>query len=289
MEKDIVPALLELIESEFDKKTFNSEVLKKAVQALRDKKATYQDANSFAIEIGEILSQVLNTHITFETLPDGRMYYNIADRIMNSTMKKNYELITGYTIDVQTELNQAAGFGLKGQKPKLNKSRIDGIIERLSTAEDFEDIKWIIDEPIKNFSQSIVDDMVRTNAEFQAKSGLNPKIVRKPDRNPCDWCKGLVGEYDYNEVSDQGNDVFRRHDYCRCTVTFEPRRGNSTTVHSGTRGSRKYVQDKYGGYELSKKARVKRAQEMAATEKARRDAARKKRIETWERKNASTK
>jgi hypothetical protein len=284
MEKDIVPALLELIESEFDDKAYNNTVLKKAIQALSDKKATYEDANEFAIEIGEILAQVLNTHITVETLPNGQIYFNIADRIMNSTMQRNYDLITGYAIDVQTELNYSAGLKLKGKKSALNQSRIDGIVERLSTAEEFEEIKWILDEPIKNFSQSIVDDMVRTNAEFQAKAGLDPKIVRRPDRDPCDWCKNLVGEYDYNEVSDQGNDVFRRHDYCRCTVTFEPRRGNSTSVHSGTGGSRKYVKDKYGGYELSKKARIKRSQEMAKTEKARRDAARKKRIDTWARK-----
>jgi len=32
MEKDIVPALLELIEQEFDEKTYNSNVLKKAIQ-----------------------------------------------------------------------------------------------------------------------------------------------------------------------------------------------------------------------------------------------------------------
>jgi hypothetical protein len=286
MVKDIVPELLELIEKEFDEKTYNSEALKKAIQALNDKKATYKDAHEFAIEVGEILSEVLNKNITAEILPDGRMYFNIANRILNPTMAKNHELISSYAADVQTTLNRNAGLKIKGQKAELNQDRIDGIIERISSEDNFDDIKWILDEPIVNFSLSIVDDMVRTNAEFQAKAGLGPKVIRKPDSKPCDWCKGLVGEYDYNEVSDQGNDVFRRHDYCRCTVTFEPRRGNSVIVHSGTRGSRKYVQDKYGGYELSKKARIKRAQEMAKTEKARRDAARKKRIETWARKNA---
>lgn len=289
MEKDIVPELLELINSDFDEKTFNSKALKKAILALNDKKATYKDANEFAIEIGGILTEVLNTHITVETLPNGQMYFNIADRVLNSTMKKNFELISGYAVDVQSELNRTAGLKLKSQLPKINQSRIDGIVERLSTAEEFEEIKWILDEPIKNYSQSIVDDMVRTNAEFQAKAGLGPKIIRKPDSNPCNWCKGLVGEYDYNEVSDQGNDVFRRHDYCRCVVIFEPRKGNSTTVHSGTGDNRRYVQDKYGGYELSKKARIKRAEEMAKTEKARRDAARKKRIDTWARKKSLTK
>lgn len=280
MEKDIVPGLLELIEKGFDEKTYNSEVLKKSIQALKDKKATYKDANEFAIEVGEILTEVLNTHITVDVLPNGQMYFNIADRVMNATLKKNFDLITNYVVDVQTELNHNAGISLKGVKPELNQDRIDGIVERLST-EEFENIKWILDEPIVNFSQSIIDDAVRTNSEFQANAGLDPKIIRKPDRNPCDWCKNLVGEYDYHEVSKQGSDVFRRHDYCRCVVINEPRKGNSFTVHSGTEGKRRYVQDQYGGYELTKEERIKQAQERAKTQRARREAARKKRIETW--------
>ena len=227
MEKDIVPALLELIESEFDNRTYNSEVLKKAIQALRDKKATYKDANEFAIEIGEILSDVLNTRITLETLPDGKMYFNIADRIMNSTMQKNFDLITGYAIDVQTELNYSAGLKLKGQKPKLNQSRIDGIVERLSTAEEFEQIKWILDEPIKNFSQSIVDDTVKANMDFQAKAGLKPKITRVVVGNCCDWCREIAGTYNYGDTPE---DIYRRHRYCRCRVDFVPGDGRKQNV-----------------------------------------------------------
>lgn len=88
MDNDIVPALLEEIQNEFDKRTYNSKKLKKAFLLLQNKKATYLDANNFAIEIGEILSDVLRTKITAEVLPDGKMYFNIADRILNPTMKK---------------------------------------------------------------------------------------------------------------------------------------------------------------------------------------------------------
>ena len=281
MEKDIVPGLLELIEKEFDEKTLSSSKIKKALQSLIDNKATYEDANEFAIEVGEILSDVLGKNITAEVLPDGKMYYNIASRILNPTMSKNYKLISGYTADVQTELNHQAGLRIKGQKAELNQSRVDGIIERLSSEDDFNEIKWILGEPIKNFSQSIIDDAVKANAEFQAKVGLRSKVIRREAGNCCDWCKKIVGVYTYPDVPE---DVYKRHSYCRCTVTYEPEKGNSTTVHSGTEGKRRYVKDKYGGYELSKEARVKRAEEMAKTEKARRDAARKKRIDTWARK-----
>lgn len=222
MDKDIVPELLELIEKEFDEKILESQQVKKTFQLLQEKKATYKDANEFAIELGEILSEVLGRNITVETLPDGRMYYNIADRIMNPTMNKNYELIAGYAADVQTELNRSAGMKIKGQKPKLNQSRIDGIIERLSNEEDFEEIKWILNEPIKNFSQAIVDDTAKINMDFHAKSGLSPQITRVVVANCCDWCRKIAGTYDYGN---EPGDIYRRHRYCRCRVEYDPRDG----------------------------------------------------------------
>ena len=84
MEKDIVPGLLELIENEFDEKTYNSEVLKKSIQALKDKKATYKDANEFAIEVGEILSEVLNTHITVVFVES--LIILVGQRILNASL-----------------------------------------------------------------------------------------------------------------------------------------------------------------------------------------------------------
>lgn len=228
MEKDIVPGLLELIEKEFDEKTYNSKVLKKSIQALKDNKATYKDANEFAIEVGEILSEVLNTHITVDVLPNGQMYFNIADRVLNTTLKKNFDIITKYTIDMQTELNHQAGLKLKGQIPKINQSRIDGIVERLST-EEFEKVKWILDEPIKNFSQSIVDDVARANMSFQFKAGLEPKIKRVVVGNCCDWCKEIEGTYEYKDAP---YNIYQRHRYCRCRVEFYPGDGRKQNAHT---------------------------------------------------------
>lgn len=222
MDKDIVPALLELIENEFDSKTYNSDVLKKAIQALNDKKATYKDANAFAIEVGEILAEVLGKNITAEILPDGKMYFNIADRIINPTMLKNHELISSYAADVQTTLNQNAGIKIKGQKSRINQSRIDGIVERVSNEEDFNKIKWILDEPIKNFSQAIVDDTVKVNMDFHAKTGLRPKITRHVVGGCCDWCREIAGTYNYG---DEPEDIYRRHRYCRCRVEYDPKDG----------------------------------------------------------------
>lgn len=227
MDNDIVPALLEEIQNEFDKRTYNSKKIKKAFLLLQNKKATYLDANNFAIEIGEILSDVLRTKITAEILPDGKMYFNIADRILNPTMKKNYDLISNFIVDVQTELNRTANLRLKGQIPEFNQDRIDGIVNRISSEEDFESIKWLLGDPIINFSQSIVDDGIKANAEFHAKAGLQPKITRRVSGHACEWCQNLSGTYDYYEAPD---DIYRRHERCRCTVDYKPGDGRQQNV-----------------------------------------------------------
>ena len=84
-------------------------------------------------------------------------------------------------------------------------------------------------EPIVNFSQSIVDETIKANAEFQAKAGLRPKIIRREAGNCCDWCKGLVGTYTYPDVPE---DVYKRHRYCRCTVDYYPRDGKKQNIHT---------------------------------------------------------
>lgn len=229
MDKDIVPALLETIEEEFNQRTYNSVKLKKAMKMLQNKKATYLDANDFAIEIGEILSDILQTKITADVLPDGKMYFNIAERILNPTMKKNYELIANFVVDVQTELNRNARLRLKGQLPELNQDRIDGMINRLSSEDNFEAIKWLLDDPIINFSQSIVDDGIKVNANFHEKAGLSPKITRRVAGHACDWCKNLAGTYNYSETP---ADIYRRHERCRCTVDYRPGDGRRQDVWS---------------------------------------------------------
>ncbi|EPF4429081.1 hypothetical protein ACSSP6_004987 [Escherichia coli] len=229
MDNDIVPALLEEIQNEFDKKTYSSKKLKKVFRLLQNKKATYLDVNDFAIELGEILSSVLRTKITAEILPDGKMYFNIADRILNPTMKKNYDLISNFIVDVQTELNRNAGLRLKGQIPEFNQDRIDGIVNRISSEEDFESIKWLLDDPIINFSQSIVDDGIKTNAEFHAKAGLQPKITRRVSGHACEWCSRLAGSYSYNEAP---KEVYQRHERCRCTVDYNPGNGRKQDIWS---------------------------------------------------------
>lgn len=67
---------------------------------------------------------------------------------------------------------------------------------------------------------------------FQYKAGLSPKIIRTTTGKCCKWCDNLEGMYEYEKVLDTGNDVFRRHEHCRCMVEHDNGDGKRINVHT---------------------------------------------------------
>ena len=182
--KDIAPELLEKIKKDFEKKLKKSETIKAFREKVKKKTATYKDANDFAIETGELLADAFQSNLSKEILPDGKMYYNIADRVIRERLEHNYDITAEAAVEVQKILNEKAGIGIKAIKPEMNEDRVRGIINIVSGG------KY------------------------------------------CEWCNRLTGVYNYEAVSDTGNDVFRRHKHCRCTVEYDAGDGKVTNVHT---------------------------------------------------------
>ncbi|MCY7065140.1 polymorphic toxin type 50 domain-containing protein [Streptococcus oralis] len=221
-EIDVLPKLLEEVKNEFELAYGESEIIRNAFAKLKAKKATYRTANEFAIEVGEILSKALGASISADKLPDGKMYYNIAQRLLTDVLGRNHEIVSGYASDVQKNLNDEAKIGMKVQVPELNQDRIAGIVNRFSSEDNFEDVSWLLGEPIVNFTQSIIDDTIRKNAEFHAKTGMTPTISRHSTGRCCKWCDSLVGNYIYGE---EPNNFYRRHQHCTCVIDYHPKNG----------------------------------------------------------------
>lgn len=224
---DIAPELLEKLKKAFSEKFNKSKKIGKILSTIRDGNPTYSEVNELSIVVGDILAEVFQENLSQDILPDGRMYYNIAKRTIEPMMINNYDIVTGNAAIVQEILNRQAGMRIKAQIPPLNQSRIDGIINRLDEAEFFDDIKWILDEPIKNFTQSIVDDVIERNTEFHEGLGLVPSVTRIVQGDCCDWCREVAGTYRYPDIPD---DVYRRHRFCRCTVEYDPGDGKKKRI-----------------------------------------------------------
>ena len=224
---DIVPSLLEAIQKDFRKKINDNETIRSVLALVHSGQATHLQSQAYAVEVGQLLSETLMAHLTTSTLPDGKMYFNIADRILSATLNEDFDLISELTAMIQTSLNQAAGFGIKGITASADQNRIKSFIEKLVSSDSFDDVAWILGEPIITFSQEAADETIKRNVEFQGASGIKARIIRRADSNPCDWCRALVGEYEYPDVPAE---VYQKHDRCRCTVTYDPGEGTVRKV-----------------------------------------------------------
>ena len=222
MNDDVLPGLLKEVQAKFEAEFGKSKVVEDAFKKLKAKKATYSTANNFAIEVGEILARVLESVVTADRLPAGKMYYNIAKRLLEPVLGNNYKTVADYAVKVQSDLNQKAKIGLNAKKPVLNQDRIDGFIDRLSYEDDFNKAKWLLGEPVVNFTQAVIDDTIKTNAEFQYSAGLDPTIERRTSGRCCKWCESLSGTYNYPHVPE---DFYHRHQRCRCTIEYDPKTG----------------------------------------------------------------
>lgn len=219
---DIAPDLLDAIRKSFSAIVEGSSKIKQLYQLIQKGKATYTDAEEYAYCVGEALSQAFGRHLSSAALPDGRMYFNIADRVLRPLLEEDHAMVADAALQVQTSLNRTAGIGIKAQTVPVNDDRIYGIVNKVANAENFDDIAWMLDEPVKNYSMNVVDETIRANVNVQGRSGLTPKIIRKAERKCCEWCSQLAGEYDYPDVPDE---VYQRHERCRCTVEYDPADG----------------------------------------------------------------
>lgn len=220
MADDIVPDLLKAIQKAYRESKEADKALKELRKKLSHGNAKTDDSLAYSRQIGEILSDTYGKLITPEVLPNGQMYYNIATRVIDPTIKEGLEDVSEYHMAVQEDLNEAARIYIKPQKPPINQDRIDGIIERL-TGEPFEDISWILGTGvIQNVMQSRIDDHVKADADFHYKSGLKPVIKRTTDGKCCKWCSAHAGTYPY--TPDMDREVFRRHANCGCVTAYYP-------------------------------------------------------------------
>ena len=215
--QDIAPALLGRIRADFLR------LLRNAAPSV----ATYPAALDYADLVGGALAEAFRLHLSADTLPDGRMYWNIADRVLRPLLEEDHALVADAAAAVQQQLNEAAGLRLLAQRVPVDEDRIDGILNKVCAAEHYEDVAYMLDEPVRTFSRMAVDDTLKANVQFQGRAGLRPRVVRRTTGSCCEWCSRLAGSYDYPHVP---ADVYRRHERCRCRVEYDPGDGRRQNV-----------------------------------------------------------
>lgn len=232
MADDIAPELLEKVQSDYRKLREKDEELARISERTAAGSANGKDLDAYAVREGELLAEALHRNVSGDVLPNGKMYFNIADRVLPSVLRENYDNVADMSERIIAGMNDRAAIHIRAQRPELNEDRVKGLVNLAATADQYEDRRKEIEADVVNFSQSVGTDTVRKNADFQYQSGLSPKIHRTAEGGCCKWCAGLAGTYDYASVKGSGSDVWQRHRDCRCIVEFDPGNGRRQNAHS---------------------------------------------------------
>ncbi len=198
------------------------------IERLSSKWGTYADAEDLA----EIMGDRMAAHVAANLEAFG---LNIVDLDARAV----HDLLMDICEQAQTNLNAAAGIGLKPLRRKYPQAKVNALIEDLADVSE-DALADAIVEWIPSLALEMVDAVQEYNLDFQAKSGLKPVIVRtwsgsypSHDTKHTDWCRDLAGEYNYGS---EPNRVYARHKGCRCKVEYFPSKeakGRITALSKG--------------------------------------------------------
>ena len=99
---DIAPELLKKIQKSFDDKVAADKAVEAFKKKLKAGKANQREVTLYNRTISGHASEALIENLTDENLPDGRLYYNIANRTVTPTIQNVHDL----TIDAEIELTK---------------------------------------------------------------------------------------------------------------------------------------------------------------------------------------
>jgi len=217
MAEDISPALLKKVQTNFRNRIEKSgATTKAAIKKARD--GTLKSVSVYSEKVGRALSGAFLDEVTVEALPDGVLYYNIAQKVIVPPIEEAWLMVSDVADEVQIVANKAAGINLKPIRPPIEKERLDGLIELIINGDFAENIHHL-NEPVKNIVDHFGDHHTEKNTEFLSNSGVDIYITRIAESTACAWCREREGTYrGYREAID--NQVFERHEGCRCEVNI---------------------------------------------------------------------
>lgn len=140
MAKDIAVELWEKIELTFDSRVKTDPIIKAFNRKVEKETAEGKDTFKYVERLGEHASSVLSFYITPENMPDGKIYWNIAQRTVLPLLKKVHEMVNDAACAVQEIEDKKNGIGIKAVRAPFPEDRVNDLLNKLTsldlTAED---------------------------------------------------------------------------------------------------------------------------------------------------------
>lgn len=175
-------------------------------------KGTFDDSFAYSDRAGRLLGEIFAQRLP--GIPPAE-----REALCVELLRDRYTDINSLCDAVQKALDQANGLHLRPQRAPFEEARAHKIGH--STADQTVPEKTQqrrSRSATETMTRSMHDDRMQAEAKFRSRAGLKCYITRKTDGKCCAWCSAMAGRYEYYS---EPKDVYRRHDNCGCSVTYE--------------------------------------------------------------------
>lgn len=200
------------IQDEVRQRIENDALLARLRRKIESGKGTFADSFAYSDRAGKLLGDIFSRR-----LPD--IPLEEREALCVELLRDRYTDINELCDRVQKALDEAQGLHLAPQHAPFNGERahqIGSSLRDLSKPE--ETLQRRAESAPATATRAMHDDRMKAESKFRSRAGLNCFITRKAVSGCCAWCTAMAGRYAYGEEPD---DIYRRHDNCDCTVTFE--------------------------------------------------------------------
>lgn len=145
--KDIVPELYEQIKKSYNCNLGRNQTVKACEKRLGKGNMDFSDLTEYAGAIGDCAGKALAEGLKEENLPNGLLYWNIAERTIGELLREVFKKVTDAAKQIQKADDEKTGISLTATVPDFPKRRIkdlqDVLIEVLKGEEDEQSEKEI--------------------------------------------------------------------------------------------------------------------------------------------------
>lgn len=187
-------------------------LLAKLRKKIESGKGTYADTAAYSVRAGKLLGEVFSRRLPEIPLEE-------REPLCVDLLHDQYIDINVAVDTVQRFRDEAQGFHLAPQHAPFDAERGHQIGSSLrDLSKPVETLQRRAKAATETATKAMHDDRMKSEAKFRHKAGLDCRITRVAVNGCCPWCSKVAGRYAYGEEPD---DIYRRHDNCDCTVTFE--------------------------------------------------------------------
>ncbi len=175
-------------------------------------KATYADTAAYSNRAGKLLGEVFSRRLPEIPLEE-------REPLCVELLHDRYIDINAAVDTAQRFMDEALGVHIAPQHARFDSERASQIGSSLrDLSKPVETLQRRSRAATETATKAIHDDRMKAESKFRHRAGLDCRITRVAVNGCCPWCSKVAGRYVYGEEPD---DIYRRHDNCDCTVTFE--------------------------------------------------------------------